>query len=313
MPGAASVVELAGCRRAPGPSPSSRAEQSIPSDTSPRIFRFSSVRPPGQRRADRREGILLPGGDVGRAAHHVARRAAAVVHRRRGGAGRRWGAGAPRAPAPTTTCARPGWSGSIASTAAPSAARRRATSCGVERAAEERLEPAAGDVHLARPRELREEAHVALVEQADVGNAVAQHGDALRPHAEGEAGVPLGVDAAVLEHLGMHHAAAEDLHPAGALAGGAAAAAAELAAHVHLGRRLGEREERGPEAHLGGRREELPREVRQRRLEVHEGDALVHGEPLDLRRRPARARDRTGPCGTPCRGSPPGAAAGRRA
>ena len=48
----------------------------------------------------------------------------------------------------------------------------------------------------------------------------------------------------------MHHPAAEDLHPAGALARGAAAAVAELALDVHLGRRLGEREERGPEARL---------------------------------------------------------------
>ena len=130
--------------------------------------------------------------------------------------------------------------------------------------------------------ELREEAHVALIEQPDVGHAVAQHRDAGRPHAEREAGVALRVDAALLEHARMHHAAAENLHPAGALAGTAAGAMTELALHVHLRRRLGEREERGAEAHRGGRREEAARKVSQRRLEVDEGDALVDGESLDL-------------------------------
>ena len=57
---------------------------------------------------------------------------------------------------------------------------------------------------------------------------------------------------------------------------------ADLALHVHLGRGLGEREERGPEPHLGGGREEPAGEVGQRRLEVHEGDPLVHRQPFDL-------------------------------
>ncbi len=77
VPGAASVVELAESvvllRRAP----SSRAEQSMPSETSPRIFALLDAhrdRPSArQRGTDRSEGVLPPGGDVGRAAHHLAR------------------------------------------------------------------------------------------------------------------------------------------------------------------------------------------------------------------------------------------------
>ena len=45
------------------------------------------------------------------------------------------------------------------------------------------------------------------------------HGHALEADAEGEAGVDLRVNAAVLEHLRVHHAGAEQLDPALALAG----------------------------------------------------------------------------------------------
>src|SRR2546426_12684813 len=98
------------------------------------------------------------------------------------------------------------------------------------------------------PGELRQEAHVALEEQPDVGDAVAHHGDALRPHPEGEAGVALRVHAAGLEDRGVYHAAPQDLDPARLLAGLAARPTADRAARRHASRRLGEREERGREA-----------------------------------------------------------------
>ena len=56
--------------------------------------------------------------------------------------------------------------------------------------------------------ELLEEAGVVLGEQAQVVDAVLQVGDALDAHAEGIARVNLGVDAALLEHVGVDHAAA---------------------------------------------------------------------------------------------------------
>ncbi len=50
------------------------------------------------------------------------------------------------------------------------------------------------------------------------------------------------------QHLGMHHARAQDLDPALALAGRAAHAVALVALDVHLAARLGEREVVGTEA-----------------------------------------------------------------
>ncbi len=82
--------------------------------------------------------------------------------------------------------------------------------------------------------------------------------------------------------MGWDHSGAEDFHPAGALAGRTALAAADPAGHVHLRRRLGEGKEGGPEAHRSAGAEELMSEVRQRRLQVDEGDSFIHGEPLDL-------------------------------
>src|SRR3712207_7392993 len=52
--------------------------------------------------------------------------------------------------------------------------------------------------------ELLEEPHVPLDEQPHVADAVPDHRDALDAHAEREPGVPLRVDAAVLEHLRVH-------------------------------------------------------------------------------------------------------------
>src|SRR5947207_2602746 len=91
-------------------------------------------------------------------------------------------------------------------------------------------------------------AQIALEKGAQIGNAVFQHGDALDSHAEGKTLVSIWVDAAHLEHLGMHHAAAENLEPV--LAGAdPQLAAGTRAADVELGRRLGEGEEAGAKAH----------------------------------------------------------------
>src|SRR3972149_4500136 len=68
------------------------------------------------------------------------------------------------------------------------------------------------------PSELLQETQVVHPKTPDVVDPVLQHGDALRPHAEGEPAVLLWVVAAVLQHHRMHHPAPQDLQPAGALA-----------------------------------------------------------------------------------------------
>ena len=92
----------------------------------------------------------------------------------------------------------------------------------------------------------------------------------------------LGVVADEAVDVRVDHAGAHDLEPAGVLAGAAALAAAQLAAHVDLDARLGEREEVRPHADGAVGAEELAREVVHRALEVGQRDALVDDEALDL-------------------------------
>src|SRR5581483_11428486 len=65
--------------------------------------------------------------------------------------------------------------------------------------------------------ELLQKSQVVGPELANIVDGVGQHGHALGPHAEGEAGVHGRVVAAVAEHHGVHHARAGDLEPAGPL------------------------------------------------------------------------------------------------
>ena len=68
--------------------------------------------------------------------------------------------------------------------------------------------------------ELLEELQIVLEHQADVVDAILEHGDALDADAESETGILVRVDVAVLQHLAVDDTAAENLDPAGVLAQG---------------------------------------------------------------------------------------------
>src|SRR3990172_6109088 len=136
--------------------------------------------------------------------------------------------------------------------------------------------------------ELLEEPEIVLEIEAQVVDAVAQHGHALHSHAEGEPGHPARVEPDVLEQLRMDHPGAEHLQPPRLLAGAAALAvlpartAADGAGDVHLCPGLHEGKVAGAEARLRARPEVGPREGGERALQIREGDPLVHAQPLDL-------------------------------
>src|SRR3954451_23626081 len=75
----------------------------------------------------------------------------------------------------------------------------------------------ASDLH----PELAAEPHITLDHVPHVLDAVAKHQRPLQAHPERETGVPLGVDAAGLQHPRVHHPAAAPLDPALAATGAA--------------------------------------------------------------------------------------------
>ena len=90
--------------------------------------------------------------------------------------------------------------------------------------------------------ELGEEAEVVLEVVAEVIDLPFQHGDALESHSESEAGIFLRVYARCLQHVRIHHAASQNLQPAGSFADVAAFAMADVAAYIDFRGRFRERE-----------------------------------------------------------------------
>ena len=130
--------------------------------------------------------------------------------------------------------------------------------------------------------ELLQEAQIVLGHQADVVDAVLEHGNTLDADAESKAGIDLGVDVAVAQNLLMHHAGTQDLNPAGVLAQRAALAAAGKTGDVNLNAGLGEREiaraQTGPDAFT----EQFLNELVEHTLKVAERDALIHNKTFHL-------------------------------
>src|SRR5258708_11486507 len=56
-------------------------------------------------------------------------------------------------------------------------------------------------------------AYVGLEELAQIRDAVFEHRDTVDAHAPGEALVLVGIEAAIAQHIRVHHAAAENLQP----------------------------------------------------------------------------------------------------
>src|SRR5690606_31890940 len=109
---------------------------------------------------------------------------------------------------------------------------------------------------------------------ADIGNPVSEHGDAIDAETEGETGVFLRIPSRLAEHVGIHAPAAADFYPARLLAHAATRARfagphpAEIAGHIHFGRRLGEGEIAGPETHGAFGAEHVPGPQEKRPLEI---------------------------------------------
>src|SRR5690606_13986369 len=101
-------------------------------------------------------------------------------------------------------------------------------------------------------------------------------------HAPSVARVDLRVVAACHQHIGMHHAAAENFKPARVLTDLATLAAAHKTFHIHFGGWFREREVRSAETQTSAFTEHAAHKIRDRSLQIREGDVLANGESFHL-------------------------------
>src|ERR1700687_4395127 len=122
-----------------------------------------------------------------------------------------------------------------------------------------------------RLRELPKESQVVFEEQAQIVDAIAQHRESVRPHAEGEALIELGIDSNRAQHIGMNLSRAGDLKPA------------FTEGDIDFRRPAREGKERRPEANFEiVTLEESSKKLGKHAFEIGEGDVLVDPESLDL-------------------------------
>src|SRR3954463_3198077 len=232
------------------PSSSSRSDRIIPSDTSPRSLRRSIVNSP--------PGMTPPGSTTATVAPAPKFQAPQTIDRgwprptstRVSCSLSAFGCLSASSTLPTTKCSRLSPPGAprrtTRSTSQLVKTRRRASSStGRSKSTYSRSQLTATFIS-----ELLQNAHVVLPEEAQVGEAVTEHRDALDAEAEREAGPDLWVVADVREHLRIDPAGSAHLDPARVLAHRAALSVAQKTRHVELHRRLGEREVARPHPHL---------------------------------------------------------------
>src|SRR5258708_3148725 len=140
-----------------------------------------------------------------------------------------------------------------------------------------------------RSWKLTQETHVVLKKYLDVVNAVFQHGQAIDAHAERETADFFRVVVHEAVHSRVHHARAEKLDPARALAlgtiyaaGGRAAPSAENAGDIELHGRLGEGKIARAEASLYARAEELLHEILDGSREIAKRNVRINGQAFHL-------------------------------
>src|SRR6185369_9385024 len=124
--------------------------------------------------------------------------------------------------------------------------------------------------------ELAQKAQVAVKEQAQIIDAIAQHGQSLETRAEGEANVALRIKSVIAYDSRMHLPCPRNLQPSSFQWPG-------LESHVDFCRRFGKRKERRPEPYLQiVAFKKAPQEIRVHPFKIGEADVLVDPQPLDL-------------------------------
>ena len=179
--------------------PSSSPEHSIPFETTP-IFSVRSIRRlPGSTAPGSATGIRWPTAMFVAPQTMSSGSPVPVVTRVSDSRSAR-GCFSTASSSPTTTFAQSLPRRSTPLTSIPSSVRRSASCSGVRSKSTTSRSHDSGTLIEPASSELAQEAEVVLEEQAEVADPVAEHRDPLRAHAEREALVALGIEAAVPQH-----------------------------------------------------------------------------------------------------------------
>src|SRR5690606_16597431 len=224
--------------------PSSRAEHSIPSLSTPRIVTGLISRPPGSCAPGSAHGTHMSGFTFG-APQTIVRSRPSPASTSQTDSLAAFGWRATLRTRATTTPWNGGAAALVSSTSRPAMVSRSAISSLVQSGDAKLLSQFSGTRILGSGLsvELLQEAQVVLVEHPQVAHAVAQHRQPLDARAECETDVAFGIEAEVAHHVGVDLARPADLEPA-------PCQRTVGEAHVDLRRRLGERKVRRPEAHV---------------------------------------------------------------
>src|SRR5579862_2852264 len=138
--------------------------------------------------------------------------------------------------------------------------------------------------------ELLQEPDVVIEQQSNIVDAVAEHSNALDPHAESIAAVTLFFIPNEIIDIGIDHAAAKDFEPAGLLAYPASFAFAKETCNIHLRARLGKREITGTETIFQIRTIELFCKGDKRSFQFAKCYAAIDVQTFDLMEQTVTAR-----------------------
>src|ERR1700674_3115104 len=263
--------------------PSSLAEQSIPCDSTPRIVVVRMSAPAGRVAPTSAHGTTMPGATLG-APQTITKGSPEPASTRHTVSRAAFGWRSTDSTRAATTPLNAGAAFARSSTSRPamvSAWARESLSIGgstkVRSQCSENFISISSQSSVnrrpntSRLRELPKESQVVFEEQPQIVDAIAQHRESVRPHAEGEALIKLGIDANRAQHIGMNLSRAGDLKPA------------FTEGDIDFRRRLREGKERRPEANFEiVALEESSKKLGKHAFEIGEGDVLVDPESLDL-------------------------------
>src|SRR6266487_6950725 len=88
---------------------------------------------------------------------------------------------------------------------------------------------------------LSQKSYVVFTEKTDVIDAILQKSRTFNAHTKRKAGVFVWINTTILQHIGMHHAAAKNFKPAGIFANTAAFTFTKCTTNVHFGAGLSKR------------------------------------------------------------------------